>query len=202
MKIYIIYLVTLREGFQVGSQSHHIPRCSPLSGETQISNVPHQIQNSQICFSSYLVPHSQQVPVTWWLSGVRLEVKAELEVVGELLLRWGLVLVQEDRVMVAALKPPLVGFHPAGWVPLLQQVSTRSRFAILVERNSVDGTLHPGIADASWYVYSGKLELASRPLQISFYLCFTLETGHQRSVIQFTSALVRGRHSLAPSRWQ
>ena len=112
----------------------------------------------------YLVPHSQQVPVTRWFSGVRLEVEAELEVVGQLLLRWGLVLVQEDRVMVAALQPPLVGFHPAGWVLLLQQVSSRSRFAILVERNSVDGTLHPGIADASWYVYSGELELTSRPL--------------------------------------
>ena len=111
--------------------------------------------------------------MTWWLSGVRLEVKAELEVVGQLLLRWGLVLVQEDRVMVAALQPPLVGFHPAGWVLLLQQVSSRSWFAILVERNPIDRTLHPGIADASWYVYARELELTSGPstLEISVFLC-------------------------------
>ena len=102
--------------------------------------------------------------MTRWLSCVRLEVESELEMVGQLLLWRGLVLVQQDCVMVAALQPPLVGFHPAGWVLLLQQVSSRSRFAILVERNPVDRTLHPGIADASWYVYSGKLELTSGPL--------------------------------------
>ena len=100
------------------------------------------------------MPHSQQVPVTLWFSCVRLEVEAELEVVGELLLRWGLVLVQQDGVMMAALEPPLVGFYPAGWVLLLQQVSSRSWFAILVERNPVDRTLHPGIADASWDIHS------------------------------------------------
>ena len=39
---------------------------------------------------------------------VRLEVEPELEMVGELLLRRGLVLVQEDGVVVAALQPTLV----------------------------------------------------------------------------------------------
>ena len=113
---------------------------------------------------SYLVPHPEQVQVTRWLGRVRLEVEAELEVIGELLLRRGLVPVQQDGVVVAALQPPLVALHPAGGVLLLQQVPSRSRFAILVERNPVDRTLHPGIADASWYVYSGELELASSPL--------------------------------------
>merc|ERR1719305_1821551 len=111
-----------------------------------------------------LVPHSQQVPVTRWLSCVRLEVEAELEVVGQLLLRRGLILVQQDGVVVAALQPPLVALHPAGGVLLLQQVPSRSRFAILVERNPVDRTLHPRIADASWHVYTRELELASSPL--------------------------------------
>ena len=119
------------------------------------------------------MPHSQQVPVTRWFSGVRLEVEAELEVVGQLLLRRGLILVQQDGVVVAALQPPLVALHPAGGVLLLQQVPSRSRFAILVERNPVDRTLHPGIADASWYVYARELELTSGPstLEISVFLC-------------------------------
>ena len=111
----------------------------------------------------YLVPHSQQVSVTRWLSCVRLEVESELEMVGQLLLRRGLVLVQQDRVMVAALEPSLVGLHPAGWVLLLQQVPSRPWLAILVEWNPVDRTLHSGIADASWYVDTRELELTSSP---------------------------------------
>ena len=102
--------------------------------------------------------------MTRWLSCVRLEVEAELEVIGELLLRRGLVPVQQDGVVVAALQPPLVALHPAGGVLLLQQVPSRSRFAILVERNPVDRTLHPDIADASGYVYSGEQELTPSPL--------------------------------------
>ena len=124
-------------------------------------------------FSYNLVPHSQQVPVTRWLSCVRLEVEAELEVVGQLLLRRGLVLVQQDGVVVAALQPPLVALHPAGGVLLLQQVPSRSRFAILVERNPVDRTLHPGIADASWYVYSRELELTSSPSNYKYQKLWT-----------------------------
>ena len=101
--------------------------------------------------------------MTWWVACVRLEVESELEVVGQLLLGRGLVLVEQDRLMVAALEPSLVGLHPAGGVLLLQQVSPRSWFAILVERNPVDRTLHPGIADASWYVHSRELKFSSSP---------------------------------------
>ena len=120
----------------------------------------------------HLVPHSQQVPVTGWLSRVRLEIKSELEMVGELLLRRGLVLVQQDSVMVAALQPPLVGLHPAGWVLLLQQITPRSWFAILVERNPVDRTLDPGIADASWYVHSRELKFSSSPSRLQISVLF------------------------------
>ena len=118
------------------------------------------------------MPHSQQVPVTWWLSRVRLEIESELEMIGELLLRWGLVLVQQDSVMVAALQPPLVGLHPAGWVLLLQQIAPRPGLAILVERNPVDRTLHPGIADASWYVHSRELKFSSSPSRLQISVLF------------------------------
>ena len=99
----------------------------------------------------YLVPHPQQVPVTRRFRCVRLEVEPELEMVGELLLRWGLVLIQQDRVMMAALQPPLVGFHPAGWVLLLQQIAPWPWLAILVERNPVDRAFH-----LSWLVFKKK----------------------------------------------
>ena len=101
--------------------------------------------------------------MTWWVACVRLEVESELEVVGQLLLGRGLVLVQQDRLMVAALEPSLVGLHPAGGVLLLQQVSPRSWLAILVERNPVDRTLDTRIANARGHVYSRELELASGP---------------------------------------
>ena len=104
--------------------------------------------------------------MTRWFSGVRLEVEAELEVVGQLLLGRGLVLVEQDRLMVAALKPSLVGLHPAGGVLLLQQVSPRSWLAILVERNPVDRTLDARVANARRHVHTRELELASSPSKV------------------------------------
>ena len=123
------------------------------------------------CFETFsnLVPHSQQVSVTGWLRCVRLEVESELKMVSQFFLRRGLVLVQQDRVMVAALESPLVGLHPAGWVLLLQQIPSRPWLAILVEWNPVDRTLHSGIADACWYVYTRQLELTSSPSRLQIY---------------------------------
>ena len=127
------------------------------------------LRTQLLCYesnSSHLMPHSQEVPVTWWVACVRLEVESELEVVGQLLLGRGLVLVEQDRLMVAALEPSLVGLHPAGGVLLLQQVSPRSWLAILVERNPVDRTLDARVANACGHVYSRELELASGPSKV------------------------------------
>ena len=130
------------------------------------------------------MPHSQEVPVTWWVACVRLEVESELEVVRQLLLGRGLVFVEQDRLMVAALEPSLVGLHPAGGVLLLQQVPPRSWLAILVEGNPVDRTLDACVANAGRHVYSRELELASGPSKAihthiikkknenGYYLCF------------------------------
>ena len=112
------------------------------------------------------MPHPQQVPVTRRFRCVRLEVEPELEMVGELLLRRGLVLVQEDGVVVAALQPTLVGFHPAGWILLLQQIAPRPRLAILVERNPVDRTLDARVANARRHIHTRELELASGPSKV------------------------------------
>ena len=122
--------------------------------------------------------------MTWWVACVRLEVESELEVVGQLLLGRGLVLVEQDRLMVAALEPSLVGLHPAGGVLLLQQVPPRSWLAILVEWNPVDRTLDASVANARRHVHSRELKLASSPSKAihthitkkknenGYYLCF------------------------------
>ena len=144
--------------------------------------------------------------MTRWLSCVRLEVESELEMVGQLFLRRGLVLVQQDRVMVAALEPPLVGLHPAGWVLLLQQIPSRPWLAILVEWNPVDRTLHSGIADASWYVDTRELQLTSRPSRLQNKLLVILwNFGYMASKISnsiSTFALVRDMHSSVLCHWQ
>ena len=112
------------------------------------------------------MPHSQEVPVTWWVACVRLEVESELEVVRQLLLGRGLVFVEQDCLMVAALEPSLVGLHPASGVLLLQQVPPRSWLAILVEWNPVDRTLDARVANARGHVHTRELELASGPSKV------------------------------------
>ena len=127
------------------------------------------LRTQLLCYesiSSHLMPHSQEVPVTWWVACVRLEVESELEVVGQLLLGRGLVLVEQDRLMVAALESSLVSLHPAGGVLLLQQVSSRSWLAILVERNPVDRTLDACVANARRHIHTRELELASGPSKV------------------------------------
>ena len=127
------------------------------------------LRKQLLCYesnSSHLMPHSQEVPVTWWVACVRLEVESELKVVGQLLLGRGLVLVEQDRLMVAALESSLVGLHPAGGVLLLQQVSPRSWLAILVEWNPVDRTLDTSVANARGHVHTRELELASGPSKV------------------------------------
>ena len=69
------------------------------------------------------MPHPEQVQVTRWLGRVRLEVEAELHVVGEQLVGRALVPVQEDVLVVAAGEAALVGPDPAGGVVLLQEVA-------------------------------------------------------------------------------
>ena len=69
------------------------------------------------------MPHPEQVQVTRWLGRVRLEVEAELHVVGEQLVGRALVPVQEDVLVVAAGEAALVGLDPAGGVALLQEVA-------------------------------------------------------------------------------
>ena len=84
--------------------------------------------------------------MTRWLGRVRLEVEAELHVVGEQLVGRALVPVQEDVLVVAAGEAALVGLDPAGGVVLLHQVALRLGQAVLVEWDAVNGPLDLMIA--------------------------------------------------------
>ena len=89
---------------------------------------------------------------------VGLEVKPELEVVGEELLRRLLVGVQEDVLVVAAGQPSLVRVHPAGGILLLHEVAPGFREAVLGEGDAVDGALYSGVADARGGVQTGEVQ--------------------------------------------
>ena len=90
----------------------------------------------------HLVIHPQQVPVTCGARGsgwgVGLIIESELHVIFQLLLRWALVLVQQDGLVVTAGESTLVSVDPASRILLLNQISFGLIQTVFVERVAVD----------------------------------------------------------------
>ena len=86
----------------------------------------------------------------------------------------------------------------------------------LVEWDSIDRSLHPGVADTGGHVHPGELDLASGPfeqyfnslnniLTLSTLFCFCVVNvlNNIKWILPFlTSALAHGMHSLAQCRLQ
>ena len=70
--------------------------------------------------------------------GVSLIIKSELHVIFQLLLRWALVLVQQDGLVVTAGQSSLVSVDPASRILLLNQISLGLIQTVFVERVAVD----------------------------------------------------------------